>query len=435
MDSIWTEGTRLPHFEALKGDVKTDVLIIGGGMAGILCAFFLQEKGVDYILAEGRTICSGVTKDTTAKITSQHGLIYHKMLSSVGQEKAKGYLEINQRCIEKYDELCRNRDCDFERKTAYVYSLDNRKKLEQEAEALYKLGMTPHIEETTELPFSTVGALSFDKQAQFHPLKFISSISQNLNIFEHTFVRELAEHTAITNGGRITFQKLIIATHFPMDNKHGLYFLKMYQHRSYVIALDHIAELNGMYVDEDKKGMSFRSYGEQLLIGGGSHRTGKKGGCWTQLRQFAKKYYPKAAETGFWATQDCMTLDGIPYIGPYSKNMPGCFVATGFHKWGMTSSMAAAMLLTDFVLEKKNPYAGIFDPSRSMLKPQLLCNAGEAILNLLTPTKKRCPHLGCALKWNESEHSWDCPCHGSRFGEDGTLLDNPANGDCRRLGG
>jgi len=435
MDSIWTEGTRLPHFEALKDDVKTDVLIIGGGMAGILCAFFLQEKGVDYILAEGRTICSGITKDTTAKITSQHGLIYHKLLSSVGKEKAKGYLEINQKCIEKYDELCRNRDCDFERKTAYVYSLDNRKKLEQEAEALYKLGMTPHIEETTELPFSTVGALSFDKQAQFHPLKFISSISQNLNIFEHTFVRELAEHTATTNGGTITFQKLIIATHFPMDNKHGLYFLKMYQHRSYVIALDHITELKGMYVDEDKKGMSFRSYGERLLIGGGSHRTGKKGGCWTQLRQFAKKYYPRATETGFWATQDCMTLDGIPYIGLYSKNMPDCFVATGFNKWGMTSSMVAAMVLTDLVLEKKNPYAGIFDPSRSILKPQLLCNAGEAIVNLLTPTKKRCPHLGCALKWNESEHSWDCPCHGSRFGEDGTLLDNPANGDCKGLGG
>ena len=169
-----------------------------------------------------------------------------------------------------------------------------------------------------------------------------------------------------------------------------------------------------------------------MLLGGGSHRTGKKGGEWQELRDFARRYYPESKETAFWAAQDCMSLDGMPYIGPYSKNMPGCFVATGYNKWGMTSSMIAAMLLSDMVMGRENPYAKVFDPSRSAMKPQLILNGCEAVKNLLTPTAKRCPHMGCALKWNVSEQTWDCPCHGSRFDEEGKVLDNPANGDLKK---
>lgn len=429
MNSIWSEKTVLPQFETLEDDVKTDILIIGGGIAGILCAYFLREKGVDYILAEGRTICSGITRNTTAKITSQHGLIYDKLLKSAGVEKAKMYLEANQESVKKYFELCKNADCDFEEKQAFVYSRDNRKKLEKEAEALNKIGFNAKITETEELPFPTAGAVCFENQAQFNPLKFIAHIVSGLNIYEHTFVKELSDNAAVTDKGKIRFQKIIFATHFPIDNKHGMYFLKMYQHRSYVIALENAAQLKGMYIDEAEKGMSFRNYGDFLLIGGGAHRTGKKGGCWQELRNFAIKYYPSSCENYYWAAQDCMTLDGIPYIGQYSKSMPECFVATGFNKWGMTSSMTAAMILTDIIMGKENPYETVFNPSRSMMKPQLLFNGFEAVVNLLTISKKRCPHLGCALKWNEAEHSWDCPCHGSRFDADGVLLDNPANGN------
>lgn len=431
MNSIWTETIELPHFKPLEGNTKTDVLIIGGGLAGILCAYFLQEKGVDYILAEGKTICSGITKNTTAKITSQHGLIYAKLVKSAGTEKARMYLEANQNAVKRYFELCKDIDCDFETKTSYVYSLENRKKLEKEANALEQIGFHPKISETEELPFPTAGAISFDNQAQFHPLKFISQIVPNLKIYENSFVKDLTEHTAVTEQGSITYQRLIFTTHFPIDNKHGMYFLKMYQHRSYVIALEHVSQINGMYVDEAKSGLSFRTYKDFLFIGGGAHRTGKKGGNWQELRTFAKKYYPSSSEKYFWATQDCMTLDSVPYIGPYSKNMPECYVATGFNKWGMTSSMVAAMILTDIITGKENPYATVFRPSRNMLKPQLFFNGCEAVANLLTISKKRCPHLGCALKWNNTEHSWDCPCHGSRFEADGKLLDNPANGDLK----
>ena len=432
MRSIWTENISLPQFKQLKGSKKTDVLIIGGGMAGILCAYFLEKAGAHYARVEGGRICSGITKNTTAKITSQHGLIYWKLLKSLGTERAKMYLDANQDAVRKYARLCRRIDCDYEVKYAYVYSRNDRKKLENEADALTRIGFQPRLTDQCELPFQTVGAVGFAEQASFHPLKFVSRIAKGLKIYENTFVKELKEQTAVTEHGEITFQKLIFATHFPIDNKHGMYPLKMYQHRSYVIALKDAQPLNGMYIDEAKHGMSFRSYREYLLLGGGSHRTGEKGGNWEEIRNCARLYYPNLDEKYYWAAQDCMTLDGIPYIGRYSRGLPGCYVATGFNKWGMTSSMAAASVLTDLILEKENPYAQVFNPSRNMIKPQLFVNGVTAVKNLLTVSEKRCPHLGCALKWNKTEHSWDCPCHGSRFDGFGKLLDNPATGDLKK---
>lgn len=428
MDSIWTKNTRLPHFQSLQGNQKTDVLIIGGGMAGILCALFLQQKGVDYTLVERQTICSGVTKDTTAKITALHRLEYHKLLKHAGVEKTRQYLDANLTAVRKFAELCRKIDCDFETETDYVYSMNHRQKLEQELDALRRLGHDAIFSQTPNLPFPTQGAIGFEHQAQFHPLKFISGIAQGLHIFEHTFIKEFKDHIAVTENGNISFQKMIFATHFPIDNKHGMYFLKMYQNRSYVIALSGAKKVDGMYVDESETGLSFRNYGDYLLLGGGAHRTGKQGGNWQALRSFAASHYPDATEQYAWAAQDCMTLDGLPYIGAYAKHMPDCFVATGFNKWGMTGSMAAAIILSDLVLEKESPYAQVFCPSRSMLHLQLLCNGWEALTGLLTFSAKRCPHMGCALKWNPVEHSWDCSCHGSRFDSNGNLLDNPANG-------
>jgi len=431
MGSLWSETSELPSFGRLNNEIHTDVLIIGGGMAGILCASMLKQAGVDYVLAEADTICSGITKNTTAKVTSEHGLIYDKLIREFGVERARMYLEANEAALEKYRELCREIYCDFETKDAFVYSLSNEFKIEKELEALGKIGFPAEFADRLPLPFPVAGAVKFKNQAQFHPLKFVSDAAQGLNIYEHTAVRELTKHMALTDYGTITADKIIVATHFPFINKHGSYFLKMYQHRSYVLALEGAPDVGGMYVDEAEKGMSFRNYENLLLIGGGDHRTGKKGGGWRELTDFAGRKYPGAHEAYRWATQDCMTLDGVPYIGQYSKNTPDFYVATGFNKWGMTSSMVSAMLLTDLVTGKENPYASVFSPSRTILRPQLAVNAFEAVTNLLTISKKRCPHLGCALKWNSQEHSWDCPCHGSRFTETGKLIDNPATGDLK----
>lgn len=429
MRSLWKATASLPEFPELVGDVRTDVLIIGGGIAGILTAYLLHEKGVKYVLVEKGRICSGTTGNTTAKITFQHGLIYDKILKSDGTEAARKYLAANRAAFDKYAELCGKTDCDYEIKDNYVYSTDDRRKLEKEVEALEKIGYIADLCENVPLPVKTVGAVKFPDQAQFNPLKFLSSVAEGLNIYENTFVREMRGNTAVTDKGKIHADTVIAATHFPFINKHGSYFLKLYQHRSYVIALENAQDVNGMYVDECDTGLSFRNYEGLLLLGGGGHRTGKKGGNWAELRAFAAKKYPNSREKHFWATQDCMSLDGIPYIGRYSAKTHGFYVASGFNKWGMTGSMTAAMLLSDMILGKRNGFASVFDPSRSIVKPQLFINGAEAVCNLLTPSKKRCPHLGCALKWNEAERSWDCPCHGSRFTEHGSVLDNPANGD------
>ena len=429
MESLWHSETKLPQFPLLEEDIRTDVLIIGGGMAGILCAYFLGQAGVDYVLVEADRICSGVTGNTTAKITSQHGFVYQKLLKEFGPELARQYYQANEDAINCYREICRDIDCDFVERDSYVYTLNRPEKLEKEIAALVQIGAKAELAQPSALPFPTAGAIRFRNQAQFDPLKFVASLAKGLHIFERTAVQCFDGNVYRTDRGSIRANKTIVATHFPIWNKHGSYFLKLYQHRSYVLALKNAPQVDGMYVDESGMGLSFRNQGELLLLGGGSHRTGKQGGGWEELEQTARIYYPGASIKYRWATQDCMSLDGMPYVGQYSKHTPNLFVATGFNKWGMTSSMVAAMVLRDLVQGKDNSYEKFFSPSRSILRPQLAANAVEAVCNLLTPTKPRCPHMGCALKWNPQEHTWDCPCHGSRFGQDGKLLEGPATGD------
>ena len=433
--SVWDDSTTIKKFDSLPGDTKTDILIIGGGLCGILCAWFLHREGADYMLVEKGRIGEGNTQNTTAKITSQHGLIYSRLLHSLGRERAALYLDANQKAIEEYRKLAGNIDCDFEEKTAGVYSCDDPKAIAQELRALEALGFAAKYAERLPLPeeIKLKAAVLFPKQAQFHPLKFLAGAAENLNIHENTFVHGVDWHTAYTDKGKITAGKIIVATHFPFLNKRGSYFLKLYQNRSYAVALEHAGDVNGMYIDAAKGGLSFRNYGSLLLLGGGGGRTGTRHGGWRMLREFATSAYPGARELYSWAAQDCMSLDGMPYIGNYSLHTPDLYTASGFNKWGMTSSMAAALLLRDLVLGRENIYRELFSPSRSMLKPQLFLNGLEASKNLLTPTLKRCPHMGCALKWNPLEHTWDCPCHGSRFEGDGKLMENPAVRDASSL--
>lgn len=432
MNSIWTDTVKMPEFPKLQGDIKTDVLIIGGGIAGLLSAYMLSESNVDYILLEADRICQGVTGNTTAKITSQHGLIYSRLIKEFGVETASMYLNSNGEAIKEYRRLSQEIPCDFKEKSAYVYSTDSILQLEKEMDALRKLNFkNVEFTKNINLPVAAVGGIRFGSQAEFHPLKFLSGIARNLNIYENTKVKSWNGKEFITDGGKVTAQKTIVATHFPFINKHGGYFLKMYQERSYVLGLENAELPDGMYIDEREDGLSFRDYGNLLLLGGGTHRTGKSGGGFEELQRQAHRYYPEAKVKYRWATQDCMTLDGIPYIGKYSKGSDGLLVATGFNKWGMTSAMAAAMLLRDMILDKPNPYEELYNPARTMLRPQLFVNALETASNFVKFKKPRCPHLGCALSWNREEHSWDCPCHGSRFSETGELLQNPATDDMK----
>ncbi len=432
MKSLWNQTVKLSRFPTLEKDIKTDVLIIGGGLAGLLCAHRLKEAGAECVLVEANEIFGCVSGNTTAKITSQHGLIYGKLVKTYGVKKARKYYLANEKAIGKYRTLCKNIDCDFEEKDNFVYSIGDRKKLAAELAAIQKIGVKADFVANAPLPFDVAGAVRFSGQAQFHPKKFARAVAEGLNIYEHTRICSFDGKNFCTYRNKITAKKTVVATHFPIFNKHGMFFMKLYQHRSYVLALENAQNVNGMYVDESDTGLSFRNYGHLLLLGGGSHHTGKSGGGFAELEKAAAKFYPDATVKYRWATQDCMTLDSVPYIGRYSENTPDLFVATGFNKWGMTSSMVAADILCDLVRSQNNEFAEVFSPSRTVMHPRLFVNAFHSASGLLTPTVPRCPHMGCALKWNKQEYTWDCPCHGSRFTADGKLIDNPATGNMKK---
>lgn len=432
MDSIWGADVQMPHFPQLDQDMHTDVLVIGGGLAGLLCAWQLTCRGVDCVLIEEKRLMEGVSGRTTAKLTSQHGLIYGKLLKKFGPEKARLYWQANEEALREFAAFSQKADFDFAPENNYIYATNDTQKLEAELAACERLKIPARWENKLPLPFSVAGALCFPDQGKFHPLKLAAHLAKDLPIYENTKALSFVGNRVQTPKATVTAEKIIVATHFPLLNKHGSYFLKLYQQRSYVIALENAPQVEGMYLDAAENGLSIRNAGNRLLLGGGGHRTGKQGACWRMPEAIAEKYYPDSKIVARWATQDCMTLDGMPYIGRYSKSTPNLFVATGFQKWGMTTSMAAAKLLTDLIQERENPYASLFSPSRSILHPQLAINGIETTCNLLRPTKPRCPHLGCALQWNEAEHSWDCPCHGSRFDEEGRVLNNPATDDLKK---
>ena len=430
--SVWSE-IQFPTFPKVEHDMKTDVLIVGGGMAGLLTAHLLRQAGVDCVLVEAERICRGVTQNTTAKVTVQHGLCYHKLCRRFGDETARLYYRANEMALERFRQEAEGIDCDWETQDHLVYSCSAPETLEQELTALQRIGIEADFAEQLPLPFPTAGAVRFKNQAQFHPLKFAAAIVDGLRIFERSPVRAFEDCTAVTEAGRIRAEKVVIATHFPILNKHGAYFLKLYQSRGHVLAVEGRLPAQGMYLGADRNGLSFHSHRGLLLIGDSGHRTGKTEHGWGQLEAFVRDVFPTSPVRYRWAAQDCMTLDGMPYVGQYGKNTPDLYVATGFNKWGMTGSMAAAMLLQDLLRDKENPCTEIFSPTRSMLRPQLLVNGVESMVNLATPTLPRCPHMGCALKWNRQERSWDCPCHGSRFSEHGELLDGPSTGDLKHI--
>ncbi|MBE6663770.1 MAG: FAD-dependent oxidoreductase [Ruminococcaceae bacterium] len=426
MESIWEQGLNMPSFPSLKEDISCDVLIIGGGIAGILCGYMLKNAGVDYVILESDKICNKTTRFTTAKITSLHGFIYSRLIKEFGISFARLYYDANEDAILEYKNIAKNIDCDFEITDNYIYSFTNKEKINKEYEAIKSLGIDALYEEKIALPFETAGGIKFKNQAEFNPLKFLSKIAKDLNIFENSKVEKVKKNFAYTSSAKIEAKKIIFATHFPLPSLKGLYFAKMYQEKSYAIAFKCEKKIKGCYID-DKSELSIRDYNGYIILGGQKHRTGKKSGGWKALEDYKELYFPGNKTEYMWATEDTITLDGVPYIGKIDTFSNDKYVITGFNKWGMTSSMLGAKLLCDIILNRENKYEKIFSPQRSILRKQLLVNACESTKNLLSFSTPRCTHLGCKLVWNKNEHTWDCPCHGSKFDKSGDILNGPAN--------
>lgn len=470
MESIWSKTCTIDQRPSLEGHIYTEAVVIGAGMTGILTAWKLQRAGMQVIVLEADRIASGQTCNTTAKITSQHGLIYHRMLETLGREKAAAYGKSNELAIQEYKRLITlmNISCDFEETNSCFYS-DDSEALKKEVEAANILGLPASFTEHVSLPFPIAGAVRFQNQAQFHPLKFIRGLTDSLTIYEESRVKHVEERTVYTEKGSVTAYHIIFACHYPFLNFPGLYFARMHQERSYVLALENAMQVNGMYIGDGQYPYSFRNYQDLLLFGGEGHRTGENpdGTCYETLRQKAREFFPQSKEVACWSAQDCITGDHLPFIGQYAMNRPNWYVATGYQKWGMTSSMVAATILSDLLIGNENPYSNLYKPSRFSKEEfsGVACETGHAVKGLTRRIFKdpeetarelpcghggivlyqgeklgvykdeheglhavdiRCPHLGCQLEWNPDEKSWDCPCHGSRFDYDGHLLSNPA---------
>lgn len=428
MESIWQLERRQVRYPALKGNKRTQVLVIGGGMAGILCAKKLQEAGKDVILAEAGRIGTGITARTTAVLTAQHDFLYQDMIQRFDEKTARAYLHANLDAVKAFRKLSQKIPCDFEDKPSVQFTAQEPERLRKEVEVVNRLGFAARLIEAP-FPIDAAAAVEYPGMAQFHPLKFLSGAAQDLEIYEGSRVLRLDGTTAQLENGTVQAQQVVVATHFPFINRRGWYFMKLYQSRSYVVAFENAPDPGVTVAELEGQGIYMRRYGDLLLLGGGDHRTGKKGGGFEFLRDYAQTHFPRAREKYAWANQDCMSLDGLPYVGAYSPNMPGIYVATGFNAWGMTNSMVAAQVITDQLQGRENALSQVLRPDRSVLHKQLFCNIGATLADFAIPTVKRCPHLGCALRWNPTEHSWDCPCHGSRFTEDGKLLDTPAQKD------
>lgn len=452
MESVWMEHNKIRKRDPLPGDMKTPAVVIGAGLAGILTAYYLKQAGIQAVVLEADRIGSGQTKNTTAKITSQHNLIYDRLIRTFGRRMAEHYASSNEAAIGEYERLILEKgiDCDFARCPAYLYSQTGTELLKREAEAAESLGIKAFFRTDCELPFPVAGVTGAEHQANFHPLKFLAAMAEEVEVYEQTKVLRVEGRRVETDRGAVTAEHIIFASHFPFINVPGYYFARMYQERSYVVALEGAGRLEGMYLGIDRDGLSFRNCGDLLLLGGGSHRTGLNkgtgtgGGCrYGMLLDRAREIYPDSHGTLRWSAQDCITLDGLPYIGRFSRRRPDWYLAAGFGKWGMTTAMVSARILTSLICGQDCPEAEIFSPDRrftAQAAKELAVHGAHTAKGLakrLLPSGNKeivpnCPHMGCRLERNPDEESYDCPCHGSRFDREGHLIDGPAQTDCRR---
>lgn len=491
MNSLWLDsGLKRPSFPALSKDVEADVCIIGAGIFGITCAYYLSNLGFNVVVLEKDYIGSKTTGHTTAKITSQHDLFYNYLVSSYGNGFAKDYLEANEQAIQNIKDIIdkENIKCDFEYQNNYVYATKKTDLLaiKKEISSLESIGFPCELVTKTGLPFDVAGAVCFKNQAQFHPLKYLYGLAKsisscNVKIYTNTTATNLEQnldssYTVFANDSKVKCNFVVVASHYPFINFPGFYFLKMYQSTSYLIAVDTKKTLfNGMYISYSDPIFSYRTAKFQgknlLLIGGGEHKTGQPS-CFEDtygiLENEAKKFYPDAKVLFRWNTRDCISLDKLPYVGIYSNYMPRVYVGTGFKKWGMTLSNVASSIVVDAICNKENRYAYLFNPSRlkpiknrDEMKNMLVQSTNSLLLDKFRPAnmpfdevqnnsgsiidvngqkvgiyknsdgkiyavKPFCTHLGCQLSWNDVDKTWDCPCHGSRFDYKGKNLYDPA---------
>jgi len=485
-EPIWFDTSDTTEYDPLDGNRRVDTAIVGGGIVGVTTAAKLDERGQTVAIIERDRILTGVTGRTTAKVTSLHGLIYDDLIEQFGVEKARQYAEANQAAIADiaYTVSSRDIDCEFTRAPAYTYVRpgDERGDVRDEVEAARRLDLPVSYVEDTDLPYEVGGAVRFDDQAHFHPRKYLLELADgvadgNSSVVEQTTVQDVEGGDPCrisTDRGEIMADSVVVATHFPVEDD-ALYFARLSPKRSYVLAVSVDGDTpDGMYYHPREPYLSVRPHSEEsvLLVGGQNHRTGHGGSTekrYEKLEAQTRERFQVESVDYRWSTQDLVSIDHVPFVGPAAPGVDDVYVATGFGGWGMTNGTAAAIAIRDAILGTEPDWAPVFHPTRfefGASRSELLSHNSAAMGHLfdgyledrpslgtseLSPGEAAvfddrddpiavyrdedsrfhavsavCPHMSCVVEWNDGERSWDCPCHGSRFDLDGTVLDTPA---------
>ena len=482
--TYWNSTAPAPDFPRLEGDLEVDVAIVGGGLVGVTTARLLKDKGQRVALVEARRVGREVTGKSTAKMTSQHGIIYQTLEQKFGEDRARLYAEAQEAGVAEIKRLASEYgiDADIEPKSAYVYTRDENyvSQIEKEVEVAQRLGLPASLTRDTGLPFEVLAAMRFDDQAQFHPTKYVAGLARTVpgggcHLFEHSRAIDWAPDRVSTDRGTIRARHVVMATHMPLGQI-GTYYAMAYPHAEPVIAARIGRVPPGMYKSAEQPSHSIRTHrrenGDVYGIVAG---TGFKPGHVDEERKYfedIERWLSDNFDAGpiehRWVNEDYTPMDSAPFIGWSSSLGDGYLVATGFAAWGISKGTAAAMILADLATGKENPWLEIFDATR--VKPvaggkefvkENVSVAAHLVSGYLSKKPKSfaelapgeaailkidgenvagfkddegrihavsavCTHMGCIVGWNETDRTWDCPCHGSRFELSGEVIHGPA---------
>lgn len=449
-NSLWLKDNESQQLSELSTSVDCDVCIVGGGLTGIYSAYLLAKRGLNVVLLEAKpSLAIGTTGHSTGKLTPQHGVIYSKLIKSFSENEVATYYDANKSAIENALEYA-SKDT-FQKADSYLYATTNQglQTIQDEFNAYKKLKIQGMESTDTELPLSITSALKMEDTYQIHPTKFANhfvNLAQQAgaSIYVKTRVTKVVldqKYVLTEKENIVTFKKLLLCTHYPIESIRGLVTTKLSIERSYLLASKTNELLKGQYLSVENPSRTIRtalvSNTPYFIYGGSSHRAGTKKDTksyYKTLEEEMKSIFHLSDPPYYWSAQDPDTPDLVPYIGPITEDEPNIFIATGYRKWGLSNSLVAGEIISSLIAQERHRAADIYSPSRGQFGKNLLRAlkiigfvttnlAGGYLTRMEAP---KCTHLGCKTRWNEGDETWDCPCHGSRFDKNGDVIEGPA---------